>query len=130
EAQQNDAENKEMLRQILGNQQNLTQVARMHEAGETIARDIMQGGQMELEQMRSMEHSTRASKAPSSTHYLDMQRGLMSLHDLTGILPTVKILDGEITRDGEIAIAGGFNTDIWRGKWMGQKEVSQPTSST
>ncbi|KXN89363.1 Dual specificity protein kinase splA [Leucoagaricus sp. SymC.cos] len=124
EAQQNDAENKEMLRQILGNQQNLTQVARMHEAGETIARDIMQGGQMELEQMRSMEHSTRASKAPSSTHYLDMQRGLMSLHDLTGILPTIKILDGEITRDGEIAIAGGFNTDIWRGKWMGQKEVA------
>ena len=55
--------------------------------------------------------------------YLDVQRGLMNLHDLTGIPPLIKILDGEIKKTGELAIAGGPSSDIWCGIWLGQKRV-------
>ena len=55
--------------------------------------------------------------------YVDVQRGLMNLHDLTGIPPLIKILDGEIKKTGELAIAGGPSSDIWCGIWLGQKRV-------
>ena len=45
QTQQIDAENKEMLQQILANQQNLAQVVQLHQAGESIAREVMEEGQ-------------------------------------------------------------------------------------
>jgi len=45
----------------------------------------------------------------------------MDLHDLTGIPPLIKILDGEIKKTGELAVAGGPSSDIWCGIWLGQK---------
>jgi len=45
QTQQIDAENKEMLQQILANQQNLAQVVQLHKAGENIAREVMEEGQ-------------------------------------------------------------------------------------
>jgi hypothetical protein len=45
EARRNDSENKEMLREILANQEILAHVADLHRAGKTIAIDIMEGGQ-------------------------------------------------------------------------------------
>lgn len=45
QTQQIDAENKEMLQQILANQQNLAQVVQLHKAGESIAREVMEEGQ-------------------------------------------------------------------------------------
>lgn len=144
EAQQNDLENKEMLRQILANQANLMQVAQLHEAGEPIATAVMEEGQQvpsrlcsrllpcnlpsHPQELRNLRSNQGQGKFPtgsrSGKRYLDMQRGLMNLHDLTKIPPTIKVLDGEITREGEIAIAGGTSSDIWRGRWMGQKPVS------
>jgi len=47
----------------------------------------------------------------------------MDLHDLTGIPPLIKILDGEIKKTGELAVAGGPSSDIWCGIWLGQKRV-------
>ncbi|KAJ3560551.1 hypothetical protein NP233_g10763 [Leucocoprinus birnbaumii] len=128
EAQQNDLENKEMLRQILANQANLMQVAQLHEAGEPIATAVMEEGQQELRNLRSNQGQGKfPTGSRSGKRYLDMQRGLMNLHDLTKIPPTIKVLDGEITREGEIAIAGGTSSDIWRGRWMGQKPVALKT---
>jgi len=43
QAQQIDAENKEMLHQILANQRNLAQVVQLHQAGESIAKEVMGG---------------------------------------------------------------------------------------
>jgi len=43
QAQQIDAENKEMLQQILANQRNLAQVVQLHQAGESIAKEVMGG---------------------------------------------------------------------------------------
>jgi hypothetical protein len=54
----------------------------------------------------------------------------MNLHDLTGIPPSVKILDGEIARDNDVAIAGGVNSEIWKGRWFGQKHVSTASTLT
>jgi hypothetical protein len=55
--------------------------------------------------------------------YLQYQRGLIDLHLTTGIPPTVKILDGEITKQSDLAIAGGTYSDIWLGVWLGERKV-------
>jgi len=55
--------------------------------------------------------------------YLEYQRGLLQLHENTGIPPSVKILNGEVVRIGDLAVAGGTYSDIWHGEWLGQKKV-------
>lgn len=83
----------------------------------------------------SVAETTSRSTAPDSSmvsgkrketpreRYLEMQRGLANLHDLTGIPPAIKRLDGEIRKEGDLAVAGGPHTDIWRGRWFGQTQV-------
>jgi hypothetical protein len=56
--------------------------------------------------------------------YLQYQRSLMALHRATGIPPSVKRLNGEVTKIGDLAIAGGTYSDIWLGMWLGEKKAS------
>lgn len=58
-----------------------------------------------------------------SQRYLQYQRGLINLHRETGIPPTIKVLDGEVTKVGELAVAGGTYSDIWVGMWLGEEKV-------
>lgn len=58
-----------------------------------------------------------------SERYLQYQRGLINLHRTTGIPPTVKRLNGEITKLGDLAVAGGTYSDIWLGMWLCEKKV-------
>lgn len=52
-----------------------------------------------------------------------MQRGLVNLHRMTAILPSVKILDGEIVKLDDIPVAGGKYSDIWLGRWLDEEKV-------
>ena len=65
-------------------------------------------------------------KPQDSQRYLEYQRGLLQLHQMTGIPPSVKILDGEIKKEGDLAIAGGVYSDIWHGTWLGSEKVMNP----
>jgi hypothetical protein len=76
------------------------------------------------------EASTAATSLPypqiqDSQQYLQYQRGLISLHRETGIPPTIKILNGEVTRNSELPVAGGTYSDIWVGLWLGEEKVSR-----
>ena len=64
-----------------------------------------------------------------SQRYLEYQRGLLLLHENTGIPPSVKILNGEVVRIGDLAVAGGTYSDIWHGEWLGKKKVRLTASS-
>lgn len=55
--------------------------------------------------------------------YLEYQRSLINLHRITGLPPSVKVLNGEITKAGDLAVAGGAYSDVWKGKWLGEEEV-------
>jgi hypothetical protein len=68
-----------------------------------------------------------ASPSPQpadAQRYLQYQRGLLNLHRLTGIPPSVKVLNGEVTKSSDLAIAGGTYSDIWLGAWLGEKKVT------
>lgn len=56
--------------------------------------------------------------------YLETQRGLSQLHYLTGILPTVKILNGMVKKLDQIPVAGGIYSDVYLGYWLGDQKVS------
>ncbi|KAG6861880.1 hypothetical protein C0995_010586 [Termitomyces sp. Mi166 len=58
-----------------------------------------------------------------------VQRGLIQLHELTGIPPSIKLMNGEVKRVGDLAVAGGTYSDIWQGLWLGQKKVERVLSS-
>ena len=59
-----------------------------------------------------------------SQRYLQYQRGLINLHRETGIPPSIKVLNGEVVRKGDFAVAGGAYSDIWVGMWLGEEKVS------
>ena len=58
-----------------------------------------------------------------SHQYLQYQRDLITLHRETGIPPTIKKLNGEVTRTSELAVAGGMYSDIWMGLWLEEEKV-------
>jgi hypothetical protein len=64
-----------------------------------------------------------APQIRDSQKYLQCQRDLITLHRETGIPPTIKKLDGEVTRTSDLAIAGGMYSDIWMGLWLGEEKV-------
>lgn len=56
--------------------------------------------------------------------YQRSQDALFSFHLETGILPSIKVLDYEIRKTSELAVAGGAYSDIWLGEWLGNQTVS------
>jgi hypothetical protein len=62
--------------------------------------------------------------------YLQYQRDLITLHRETGIPPTIKKLDGEVTRTSESPLAGGMYSDIWMGLWLEEEKVRCMTDMT
>ncbi len=74
----------------------------------------------------AVSHVDTRSELPmpkDGERYLEYQRSLMNLHRATGLPPSVKVLNGEITKAGDLAVAGGAYSDVWKGKWLGEEEV-------
>lgn len=147
------AEMRELLYQILTNQGEMRQVYDLQIAGEHVAEPIMEAGQnvrislpsrlesqslqaeQELRHLREngliseelMITDVRSTSPPPQPNdgqrYLQYQRGLINIHRLTGIPPSVKVLNGEVRKTGDLAIAGGTYSDIWLGKWLGEEKV-------
>ncbi|ESK87393.1 tkl tkl-ccin protein kinase [Moniliophthora roreri MCA 2997] len=137
------AELKDLLHQILTSHAEIRQIVALQSAGENPAEPIMAAGQHELRTLRETLQVERTTvditsgpeyDTPALSHnvpsprdgqrYLAYQRGLINLHRATGIPPSVKILDGEVTKDGDLPIAGGPYSDIWMGKWFDEEKVA------
>ena len=73
--------------------------------------------------MRNRSPSAERPSNTNDTQYLQVEQGLIDLHRATGVPPTVKILDGEVMREGNYPIHGGAHSDIWVGKWLGKEKV-------
>ncbi|KAF4576900.1 hypothetical protein EYR36_000501 [Pleurotus pulmonarius] len=119
---------REMIGLILTSRQDMSQVVEMQANGEHAAEIVMQAAQHELRDMReaAVSHVDARSELPmpkDGERYLEYQRGLMNLHRATGLPPSVKVLNGEITKAGDLAVAGGAYSDVWKGKWLGEEEV-------
>lgn len=55
--------------------------------------------------------------------YEQCQQGLVELHRLTGIPPSIKRLDGEVVRYGEYPVEKGPRSQVWIGYWLGNTKV-------
>ncbi|CAA7267978.1 unnamed protein product [Cyclocybe aegerita] len=130
----NTAELSDLLLRILTVQSETRTIIEMQNSGQPVAEQFMRAGQQELSLLRQAD-GTRgvmytprtASPTPHATdsqRYLQYQRGLITLHRETGIPPTIKVLNGEVTKYGDLAIAGGVYSDIWAGKWLGEEKVA------
>ncbi|KAF7440855.1 hypothetical protein PC9H_001203 [Pleurotus ostreatus] len=120
---------REMIGSILTSRQDMSQVVEMQANGEHAAEIVMQAAQHELRDMREAAtfHADARSELPiprNGERYLEYQRSLMDLHRVTGLPPSVKTLSGEITKAGDLAVAGGAYSDVWKGKWLGEEEVA------
>ncbi|KAH7927706.1 kinase-like protein [Leucogyrophana mollusca] len=132
----------ERLRQLLISQQEVEHAAEQHVAGGTEARELMRVGQerlIELEKRHSPPATIfigpRLTTSPSSTLppmsptpemtvQNQIEHALMSLHRLTGIPPTVKILDNQVTKLGTSPVKGGPCSEVWEGLWLGGEKVA------
>ncbi|KAL0947261.1 hypothetical protein HGRIS_013382 [Hohenbuehelia grisea] len=128
----NHDELKELLHNILASSREMRQVVEMQASGEPAAEVIMAAGQHELRSMRNSfgvdgrapDGGVRRNQTCDDNLYLQYQQSLMNLHKETGIPPSVKILNGEVTKIGELAIAGGTYSDVWLGTWLGSEKVA------
>ncbi|KZT20257.1 TKL/TKL-ccin protein kinase [Neolentinus lepideus HHB14362 ss-1] len=127
------AEMRDLLYQILQSQQEIRQIADMQQAGEDAARRIMTAGQRELRTLRQTGIKTDANRSADdsmsraerfSEEAENLQHGLAQIHRLTGIPPSVKVLDGEVVKTDDMPIVGGTFTDVWRGVWLGTEKVA------
>ncbi|KAJ2920923.1 hypothetical protein H1R20_g16170, partial [Candolleomyces eurysporus] len=67
---------------------------------------------------------SQASAGFTEGQYQKSRDALFAFHVQTGTLPTIKVLDEEITKTSELAVAGGIYSDIWLGKWLGNQTVA------
>jgi len=122
-ANQNDL--LEMLDKIRASQDEITKVLQRQQAGERIVEPLMEAGQRELRAMR-----TRFAEQPATPNsatrakYSQYEETVLRLHQATGIPPTIKRLDGEIERQGDIPFAGGLYCDVWLGTWLSGEKVA------
>lgn len=67
------------------------------------------------------------SDARSTERYAQYEETLLGLHRATGIPPSIKRLDGEVTRQGGIPFTGGLYYDVFLGTWLGGEKVAKST---
>lgn len=82
-----------------------------------------------------MMYSDARYESPTrESHFRDqgLQDALFQFHIETGTLPTIKVLNAEISKVEDTAVAGGTYSDIWLGLWLGKKKerLSQPSNQT
>jgi hypothetical protein len=65
-----------------------------------------------------------ASAGVTEGDYEKYRDALFTFHLQTGTLPTIKVLNDEVTKTSDLAVAGGIYSDIWLGKWLGKQTVS------
>jgi hypothetical protein len=152
--QANRAATEDILLQILTNQEDMRRIVQYQDAGQHVAERVMEAGQLRMRQIRErnagQEHlqeliiadrRTSSSPPPQLAHtpqpqpppvpvpqegerYLQYQRGLFELHRAAGIPPTVKSLNGEVTKMGDLAVTGGTYSDVWIGMWLDAEKVA------
>ncbi len=79
---------------------------------------------MNLRDAQSSNSEHTLTEPERQKRYQQYEAGLTALHEFTGIPPTVKILDGEVTKVGDIAFSGGPYSDVWEGKWLNGGKVA------
>ncbi|KAK7683307.1 hypothetical protein QCA50_013569 [Cerrena zonata] len=98
---------------------------------EDITEPMMRIGQKKLKSLRQSEHG---SGSPSENLMAAIQgrkqecekveRALTELYRKLKIPPTIKILDGEVTREDSIPMSGGLYSDVWIGWWLSETKVA------
>jgi hypothetical protein len=79
-----------------------------------------------------MMYSNNLHESPTRENYSPdqgLQDALFRFHIETGTLPTIKVLNAEISKVEDAAVAGGTYSDIWLGLWLGKKKERLPRPS-
>ncbi|TCD67662.1 hypothetical protein EIP91_012172 [Steccherinum ochraceum] len=134
------AEIRTLLINFLRNPANVERIAEMERQGEGVALPIMNAGQHQLSLVAQELAAEKEAAMPDTSDsedeedippeipypkaYLETQRGLAQLHSLTGILPTVRVLDGMVQKEDSLPVAGGMFSDVFLGWWLGDKKVA------
>ena len=74
---------------------------------------------------RQIDESPTCSRPPSPTTTVQNQieQALFDLHRLTSIPPTIPILNNQVKKTGPIPVRGGPYSQIFEGRWLGEKKV-------
>ncbi|KAI0933772.1 hypothetical protein AcV5_005833 [Taiwanofungus camphoratus] len=119
----NHDELKELMYKILQDNRELLRVVEMEKAGEHVAEALMEAGQTQLRAIRE-QRVTGAGRIDDDETYKQYQKGLIALHRLTGIPPTVKYLDGEVVKQNDLPVEKGPHSQIWTGYWLMETKVA------
>ncbi|KAH9842886.1 kinase-like domain-containing protein [Rhodofomes roseus] len=105
--------------QVLRDRSSLQEAANLQRHGEPAAEMLMREGQQLLAEGRG-----DADDPVSLEEYGEFRKGLAHLQQLTDILPSIKLLNGEISRIGDRAVEIGGHSQIWKGVWLDEIPVA------
>ncbi|KAH7905718.1 kinase-like domain-containing protein [Hygrophoropsis aurantiaca] len=135
----------ERLKDLLITQQEVDYAAQRHVGGGSEARELMRIGQQRLIDLQRSQTplpptvvygrdrvttspsptlSAPTAPTPEMTVQHQIEEALLNLHRLTGILPTVKILDNQVTKLNSTPSKGGPCSEVWEGLWLGSEKVA------
>ncbi|THH31755.1 hypothetical protein EUX98_g2416 [Antrodiella citrinella] len=118
----NNSDNVEQILGILNNPEEVHRVADLQRTGAPVAERLMDAGKRRLQVLR--EQHGDSSRPVESEAYRQTERGMSELFTMTGIPPTLRNLNGEITRPDDLPYVGGVHSDVWIGYWLGDQKVS------
>ena len=81
---------------------------------------------------RQIDESPTCSRPPSpiTTVQNQLEQALLDLHRLTNIPPTIPILNNQVKKTNPTPVRSGVYSQIYEGRWLGEKKVCICTSST
>ncbi|KAF6742353.1 TKL/TKL-ccin protein kinase [Ephemerocybe angulata] len=136
------AEVREMLLQFLSPGLEPGIARALHDHDPLADSRLMEAGQQRLRTMMQplmISNVLTSSPGPSSPialpdtrdeqQYRRCEEALFAFHARTGTLPAIKILDSEITKSGDLAVAGGTYSDIWLGEMARLQDASDPRAT-
>ncbi|KAJ2916030.1 hypothetical protein MD484_g4404, partial [Candolleomyces efflorescens] len=129
----NVAELRDLIFQLLASKLEIEQITALTSRDPGLASKLMEAGQKELQSMKGQQsnrivpESSSQPGAPAGVTEGDYERSrdaLFTFHLQTGTLPAIKVLNNEVTKTSDLAVAGGIYSDIWLGKWLGNQTVA------
>ncbi|KZT06149.1 kinase-like protein [Laetiporus sulphureus 93-53] len=111
-------------KQFLRSRQLMQQAAELHKRGHPAAERMMELSQLLLRlPIQSADSTKTVNESLSKEEHDGCRERLVDFQRLTGMPPTIKILNGQVKKLGDRPLVWGNYSELWSGVWLGKIQI-------
>ncbi|KZT06170.1 kinase-like protein [Laetiporus sulphureus 93-53] len=111
-------------KQFLRSRELIQQAAELYNRGHPAAERMMELSQLLLRlPIQSADSTKVANESLTKEEHDGLRERLVNFHRLTGIPPTIKILNGQVKKLGDRPLVWGSYSELWSGVWLGKIQI-------